>query len=171
VSPGGLSQQAAAARRPRILSRGCTRPSRRYWMANFQQSLAPIGGRSGQDRRYLRSGWPSRIADACFAKQRQLHARLFPTFFGKPRRVITTLPPPTFLPSLSFTHWSHVVPCALNAQTSFPSRPCPESATLIHTPMLSTKYIVGNANNHAATADEVLDRGFLNGAIQTTGTR
>ena len=74
--------------------------------------------------------------------------------------------PPNFPPQPQFTHWSHVVPFALESANQFRPGPPPALASDAYSDAFNQIKSLGIANSTTATADEALTGRFWNGAIQ-----
>jgi hypothetical protein len=74
--------------------------------------------------------------------------------------------PPNFPPQPQFTHWSHVVPFAIERANQFrPGRP-PSLASDTYSDAFNEVKLLGIANGTASTPDQALTGRFWNGAIQ-----
>jgi hypothetical protein len=74
--------------------------------------------------------------------------------------------PPNFPPKPQFTHWSHVVPFALERANQFRPGPPPELTSNSYTSAFNEVKSLGIAASTAASADQALTGRFWNGAIQ-----
>jgi len=74
--------------------------------------------------------------------------------------------PPNFPPQPQFTHWSHVVPFALNSANQFRPGSPPRLTSDEYADAFNEVKSLGIANSTTATADEALTGRFWNGAIQ-----
>src|SRR5712664_3584120 len=74
--------------------------------------------------------------------------------------------PPNFQPQPQFTHWSQVVPFALDSANQFRPGPPPALTSDTYSEALNEIKSLGTTNSATATADEALTGRFWNGAIQ-----
>jgi len=74
--------------------------------------------------------------------------------------------PPNFPPQPQFTHWSQVVPFALDSANQFRPGPPPALISGTYSEALNEIKSLGITNSTTATADEALTGIFWNGAIQ-----
>jgi hypothetical protein len=132
--------------------------------AVLQQSLAQIP--DGNDKAEgIRIG--QTVADRILALRNNdgSNAKPIPYVFGTaPGDYQST--PPNFPPQPQFTHWSRVVPFALERASQFRPDPPPALASDSYGDAFNQIKSLGIVNSTTATADEALTGRFWNGAIQ-----
>jgi len=74
--------------------------------------------------------------------------------------------PPNFPPQPQFTHWSHVMPFALERASQFRPGPPPALTSHAYSDAFNEVKSLGITNSTAASADQALTGRFWNGAIQ-----
>jgi membrane-associated phospholipid phosphatase len=74
--------------------------------------------------------------------------------------------PPNFPAQPQFTHWSHVIPFALERASQFRPEPPPALASDTYSDVLNEVQSLGVTGSTTATSDEALTGRFWNGAIQ-----
>ena len=163
VSPEASQQAAAAAAGHEVLV-GLYPAFKTLLDSELQQSLAPIAdGQAKTDGIAIGLA----VADRMLALRSNdnSNAQPIPYVFGTaPGDYQST--PPNFPPQPQFTHWSHVVPFALNGANQFRPGPAPKLTSDAYTDAFNEIKSLGIANSTAATADEALTGRFWNGAIQ-----
>jgi hypothetical protein len=134
--------------------------------AQFQQSLAQIP--DGADKNEgIKVG--AAVADGILAIRQNDGSGALPIPF-----VFTNPPipgnyqstPPNFPKQPQFTHWSHVVPFALERANQFRPGPPPALSSDTYSDVFNEVKSLGIAGSTAATADQALTGHFWNGAIQ-----
>jgi len=88
-----------------------------------------------------------------------------PFFFGNaPGNYQST--PPNFPKQPQFTHWSHVMPFALERANQFRPGPPPALTSVAYSDVFNQVKSLGTANSATATVEQALTGRFWNGAIQ-----
>jgi hypothetical protein len=132
--------------------------------AQLQQSLAEIP--DGNDKvEGIRIG--QTVADRILALRANDGSNTppIPYVFGKaPGDYQST--PPNFPPQPQFTHWSRVIPFALERASQFRPGPPPALTSDAYSDAFNQIKSLGIVNSTTATADEALTGKFWNGAIQ-----
>jgi len=163
VSPSASQQAAADAAAHEVLV-GLYPAFKTPLDAELQQSLAQIA--DGTDKTDgIATGLA--VADRILTLRSNDHSNASPipyVFGTAPGDYQST--PPNFPPQPQFTHWSHVVPFALNDANQFRPGPPPKLTSDVYTDNFNEIKSLGIANSTTATADEALTGRFWNGAIQ-----
>jgi hypothetical protein len=132
--------------------------------AQLQQSLAPIGDGQGKtDGMAIGVAAADRILS--LRNNDGSSAAPVPYVFGiAPGDYQST--PPNFPPQPQFTHWSHVMPFALDRANQFRPGSPPALSSDEYSDVFNEVKSLGIANGTSATPDEALTGRFWNGAIQ-----
>jgi len=162
---GGVSPEASQ-QALRCAPRACARSLSRALPGAFKTLLdgansaiiGPIADFQAKDDG-IAIGWPSRIACWTLRSTTTPFPCSIPQFSG-PAPGDYNLPLRLSLPSLPFTHWSHVVPFAPNGQTSSVPPWAPKLTHDAYTDAFTNK-IVGIANEHSRDGRLSLDRAIL----------
>src|SRR6266446_5423528 len=131
--------------------------------AQFQQSLAQIS--RGDKAAGVSVG--QTVADGILALRSNDGSSTKPppfVFGSAPGDYQST--PPNFPAQPQFTHWSHVMPFALQQANQFRPGPPPALTSETYTDVFNEVKAFGIVNSNAASADQALTGSFWNGAIQ-----
>ena len=131
--------------------------------AQFQQSLAHIS--TGDKAAGVSVG--QTVADGILAQRSNDGSSAKPPLFvfeSAPGDYQST--PPNFPAQPQFTHWSHVMPFALQQANQFRPGPPPALTSETYTDVFNEVKAFGIVNSNAASADQALTGSFWNGAIQ-----
>jgi hypothetical protein len=162
--PRDASQEAAAVAAAHQILVALYPAFRATLDAELQQSLAQIP--DGNDKlEGIRIG--QTVADRILAVRSNdgSSAQPIPYVFGTaPGDYQST--PPNFPPQPQFTHWSRVMPFALELASQFRPGPPPALTSDTYSDAFNQIKSLGIANSTTATGDEALTGRFWNGAIQ-----
>ncbi|MCU1336739.1 MAG: hypothetical protein JWO19_2320 [Bryobacterales bacterium] len=162
VSPIASQEAAASAAAHEVLS--ILYPNFQATLdAQFQQSLTQISG--GDKAAGVSVG--QTVADRILALRSNDGSSAQPPLFvfgNAPGDYQST--PPNFPAHPQFTHWSQVVPFALQQANQFRPGPPPSLTSDTYSDVFNEVKALGIANSNTASADQALIGRFWNGAVQ-----